>query len=91
MSYTVKNTTQFKKDLKAAVKRGCDIEKLKSIVKLLANGEELPKEYKDHELKGRYIGCRECHIQPDWLLVYKYSRDTLILYLVRPGSHSELF
>lgn len=91
MKYTVKNTTQFKRDLKIAVKRGYDIEKLKTVVKILAEGEALPKEYRDHELKGRYIGFRDCHIEPDWVLIYKYNNNELILYLNRTGSHADLF
>ncbi|MCH5162454.1 MAG: type II toxin-antitoxin system YafQ family toxin [Clostridiales bacterium] len=91
MKYIIKNTSQFKKDLKTAVKRGYDIEKLKTAVKILADGQALPKEYKDHELKGKYAGFRDCHIEPDWILIYKYSDNTLILYLNRTGTHSDLF
>jgi mRNA interferase YafQ len=67
------------------------IEELKLVVKMLANGEPLPKEYRDHELKGTYSGHRECHIEPDWLLIYKISEQVLVLSLVRTGSHSKLF
>ncbi len=92
MKYKIQRTTQFKKDYKLAVKRGCDIEKLKEVVTLLANGEVLPKEYLDHELKGkRYAGYRECHIEPDWLLVYKHTESVLVLSLYRTGTHSDLF
>ena len=90
MKYEVKFTTQFKKDLKLAKKQNKDIEKLFVVVELLANGEKLDFEYKDHDLSGNYKGTRECHIEPDWLLVYEYQNDVLVLMLYRLGSHSEL-
>ena len=68
-----------------------DISLLKSIVTKLANGESLDPKYKDHPLTGNWIGHRECHIQPDWLLVYRYEDDVLVLTLVRTGTHSDLF
>ena len=91
MKYEIQRTSQFKKDYKAAVKRNLDMEQLKKIVKILAEGEALPEEYDDHTLKGKYSGYRECHIQPDWLLVYKITEDLLILSLYRTGTHSDLF
>jgi addiction module toxin, relE/stbE family len=91
MKYEVKFTTQFKKDLKLAKKQNKDIEKLFAVVELLANGEKLDFKYKDHDLSGNYKGTRECHIEPDWLLVYEYQNDILVLMLYRLGSHSELF
>lgn len=91
MKYEVKFTTQFKKDLKLVKKQNKDIEKLFAVVKLLANGEKLDFKYKDHDLSGNYKGTRECHIEPDWLLVYEYQNDVLVLMLYRLGSHSELF
>lgn len=92
MKYEIQRTTQFKKDYKTAVKRGCDISKLKNVVTLLADGQTLPKEYSDHELKGKqYSGYRECHIEPDWLLVYKITESVLVLSLYRTGTHSDLF
>ncbi len=91
MKYEVKFTTQFKKDLKFAKKQNKDIEKLFAVVELLANGEKLDFKYKDHDLSGNYKGTRECHIEPDWLLVYEYQNDVLVLMLYRLGSHSELF
>ncbi len=91
MKYEVKFTTQFKKDLKLAKKQNKDIEKLFEVVELLANGEKLDFKYKDHDLSGNYKGTRECHIEPDWLLVYEYQNDVLVLMLYRLGSHSELF
>ena len=91
MKFTVKPTSRFQKDLKLINKRGYDIVKLNEVVKLLANGEELPAQYKDHPLKGNYVGCRECHIQPDWLLIYEYDGGNLILYLSRKVTHAYLF
>ena len=91
MKYEVKFTTQFKKDLKLAKKQNKDIEKLFKVVELLANGEKLDFKYKDHDLSGNYKGTRECHIEPDRLLVYEYQNDVLVLMLYRLGSHSELF
>lgn len=89
--YNVKPTTRFQKDLKRVAKRGYDISLLTQIVKKLANGEPLPEKNKDHPLSGDYAGCRECHITPDWLLVYEIGDDALILYLTRTGTHSDLF
>lgn len=89
--YEIKNTTQFKKDYKLAKRRGLDISLLKSIVTKLANGESLDPQYKDHPLTGDWIGYRECHIQSDWLLVYRYEDDVLVLTLARTGTHSDLF
>lgn len=84
---------QFKKDFKLAVKRGCNPALLAEIVNILANEQPLPPKYKDHHLttSRNYKGMRECHIQPDWLLVYEIRKETLILRLVRTGSHSDLF
>ena len=89
--YTVKPTTQFKKDYKRAMKRGLKIELLEKVVALLAMGEALPEKNRDHELSGNWIGHRECHIQPDWLLVYRIEDDVLVLTLARTGTHSDLF
>ena len=72
--YEIKNTTQFKKDYKLAKKRGLNIKLLKEVVSKLANGEQLESKYKDHMLSGNWSGHRECHIQPDWLLIY-YVED----------------
>jgi len=91
MKYEIQRTSQFKKDYKTAVKRGCDAEQLKKVVTLLAYGKALPEEYKDHSLSGKYAGYRECHIKPDWLLVYKIIENVLILSLYRTGTHSDLF
>ena len=93
MIYTIKKTTQFKQDFKLCVKRGLNLEEFTGVLVLLQNGACLPEKYKDHPLQPSkfYKNCRELHIEPDWLLVYKYSNDDLILYLVRTGSHSDLF
>lgn len=84
-------THQFLKDLKVAKKRGLDIDKLNEVVRLIAEEQKLPDKNKDHKLVGDYIGCRECHIQPDWLLVYTVEKSVNILNLIRKGSHSDLF
>ncbi len=91
MKYEIQRTSQFKKDYKLAVKRGCDITKLQRVIFILANGEPLPDEYLDHPLRGDYGGYRECHIEPDWLLVYKITENVLVLTLYRTGTHSDLF
>lgn len=89
--YTVKFTTQFKKDYKLAIKRGLRIELLEEIIYLLSIGGTLPEKSKDHALSGNWIGHRECHIQPDWLLVYRIEDDVIVLTLSRTGTHSDLF
>jgi mRNA interferase YafQ len=91
MMYTIKPTTRFQKDVKRAKKRGYDLSLLTAILKLLAAGQPLPERYRDHALTGDYTGCRECHITPDWLLIYEIDGGNLILYLTRTGSHSDLF
>jgi len=91
MKYEVKFTSQFKKDLKLAQKQNKDISKLLEVINKLAEGEILDASYKDHGLVGNYSGCRECHIEPDWLLIYEYVNDILVLMLYRLGTHSELF
>jgi len=89
--YAVKPLNRFQKDLKRAEKRGYDINHLKEVVKQLATGKALPEKYRDHALIGNYKGCRECHLAPDWLLVYQIDNNNLILILTRTGSHSDLF
>ena len=84
-------SNKFKKDLKLAVKRGYDIKLLENVVNRLANEEPLDSKYKDHTLSGDYSGFRECHITPDWLLVYQVINDELVLFLSRTGTHSDLF
>lgn len=80
----------FKKDFKRMLKRGYNQEHLKEVLTLLVNQAVLPEKYKDHNLIGNYAGYRECHIEPDWLLIYKIYDDKLILVLTRTGSHSDL-
>ncbi len=84
---------QFKKDFKLAVKRGCDIAEFQKVISFLINEQPLPEKYRDHALTNskEYKDVRECHIQPDWLLIYKIYNDSLILKLIRTGSHSDLF
>lgn len=91
MKYTIRPTSRFQKDLKRIAKRGYNTELLTAVIKKLANGEPLAQKHRDHALTGDYAGCRECHITPDWLLIYEISDDTLLLYLTRTGTHSDLF
>ena len=84
-------TNRFRRDYKLAKKRGYDLSLLDRTVNLIASRTTLPERYKDHELIGDYKGCRECHITPDWLLIYEIFEDELILYLTRTGTHSDLF
>jgi mRNA interferase YafQ len=91
MKYDVQFTSQFKKDLKLARKQNKNIDKLYDVIEVLANGGTLEKKYKDHGLSGDYKGTRECHIEPDWLLVYEIREKVLVLMLNRVGTHAELF
>ena len=84
-------SNRFKKDLKLAAKRGYDLDLLDAVVTNLAERRPLAEKYRDHELTGNYSGFRECHIQPDWLLVYRVEAGELILFLSRTGTHSDLF
>ena len=88
---TIKYQTAFKKDYKRIKKRGYDVRLLEKAIELLATEKGLPAEYHDHALSGDYRGCRECHIAPDWLLVYEIVERDLVLYLTRTGTHSDLF
>lgn len=88
---TIKYESSFKKDFKRIVKRGYNIKLLESVIELLANRQILPEKYRDHNLTGEYRDCRECHITPDWLLIYKVDGEELILFLTRTGTHSDLF
>lgn len=88
---TIKYQAAFKKDYKRIKKRGYDTRLLEAVVERLASGQTLAREYRDHELSGDYKGCRECHIAPDWLLVYEVVERDLILCLMRTGTHSDLF
>ena len=91
MRYEVRFTRQFKRDLKLAKKQGKDLNKLYNVIEQLANGETLDEKYRDHDLRGEYEGSRECHVEPDWLLVYSIIEDCLILELCYTGTHSDLF
>lgn len=91
MKCSIQFTNQFKKDLKIAKKQGKDLDKLFEVINILANGEKLDTKFKDHDLSGSYKGTRECHIEPNWLLIYEIVNNTLILMLYRLGTHSELF
>ena len=91
MKYTIRPTSRFVKDLKRVQKRGYDISLLADVIKELADGQELPQKNKDHALVGDFDGCRECHITPDWLLIYEMDHESIVLYLTRTGTHSDLF
>ena len=82
-------TSQFKRDVKKTKRRGKDTDRLKTVIVLLAQGRTLPAKYKDHQLKGVYKDCRECHLEPDWLLIYRIEAN--VLQLVRTGTHADLF
>ncbi len=89
--YEVKPTSRFKRDLKNIQRRGYDIRLLTAVIKTLASGESLAERHKDHALSGIWLKYRECHITPDWLLMYKLEDDILVLILTRTGTHSDLF
>ena len=91
MKYTVKWTSRFKKEYKLLMKRGEDIQALNNVIRLLADGVELPPEYHDHTLSGRYAGFHECHVRSDLFLIYDLDDGVLVLTLFRTGSHSDLF
>ena len=91
MKYGITYTPQFKRDYKRIKKRKFNIAELQAVVTMLAEGKTLPESYRDHTLIGSYRNARECHIRPDWLLIYSISNETLVLELMRTGSHSDLF
>ena len=91
MKYDIQFTSQFKKDLKLAKKQNKNLDKLFEVIDILANGGTLEAKYRDHDLTGNYKGTRECHIEPDWLLIYEIQNNILVLMLYRLGTHSELF
>lgn len=89
--YPVKATNRFKKDLKTIIKRGYNLKIIDEVISTLSCGKKLDEKFCDHALHGNWEGCRECHVLPDWLLIYKVDNDELLLYLLRTGSHSDLF
>jgi len=82
-------TSQFKRDFKKIKSRGKDLDKLQSLVKAILKGDQLESRYHDHPLSGKWTGSRDCHVEPDWVLIYRIDGDSL--YLERTGSHSDLF
>lgn len=89
--YKIKVSSRFKKDLKTIQKRGYDLSLIKDVITILSSGDNLPDKYRDHSLNGEWSDFRECHILPDWLLIYKIDDDVLVLTLTRTGTHSDLF
>lgn len=89
--YKISFTSQFNKDVKMLKRQKKDLNELFSVITLLADGKTLDKKYSDHNLSGDFDGYRECHIRPDWLLIYQRSKKDLLLVMVRSGSHSDLF
>jgi len=89
--YEIERSTQFKKDFKLMKKRNKDLKKLNEVISILAKGEKLPQKYRDHALEGSLENLRECHIEPDWLLMYRINNQKLYLYLARTGTHCDLF
>lgn len=92
INYNIKYTKEFKKSLKKVLKQGKKIDKLLKVVNILSKGETLDYKYKDHLLYNdkRFKDCRDCHIEPDWILIYKYIDEDIILLLVNTGSHSDV-
>ncbi len=88
---TIRQTSKFKKDFRTAMRRGCDPAVFEYVVNELANERQLAEKYRDHPLSGNYIGFRECHLAPDWLLIYVIDKGQLVLTLSRTGTHSDLF
>ena len=91
MSYTLKTTRNFRKDVERCIKRGLSIEKLRTVMELLTRDGQLPKHYRPHILRGNRRGQWECHIEPNWLLVWEQDEDELILLMINTGTHSDLF
>jgi mRNA interferase YafQ len=89
MMKRVNSSTAFEKDVERLSRRNKDMERLKSVIRTLARGEKLDPIYRDHQLTGNYYGCRDCHVESDWLLIYKYDEETLSL--IRTGTHADLF
>ena len=91
MKYTVRYSNLFKKSYNKCLRRGCDEQKFRTVVSILMEKGKLPVEYRPHKLKGKYKNCWECHITPDWLLVWEQNDATLLLLMVDTGTHSDLF
>ena len=89
--YTIITTNRFEKDVKICKKRGYDMSLLQNVMTLLAEKGALPEKYRAHKLSGNYSECWECHIKPDWLLVWKQNDTELILLFINTGTHSDLF
>jgi mRNA interferase YafQ len=89
--YKVERTNQFKREFRNSLKRGYSGSAFEAVVDTLVAGEPLAHKHRDHALSGNYLGFRECHIAPDWLLIYKIKEDVLVLVLQRTGTHSDLF
>jgi len=89
--YQLEFTTRMARDYKRAKKQGRDMAKLQSVLTLLCTNKPLPPSYNDHALTGRWRGARDCHIEPDWILIYRKDKDRLILQALATGSHAELF
>lgn len=89
--YNVVRSKSFDRELKRAQKRGLNPDDVEAVIRLLRTGKPLPAKYHDHPLKGKYKGHRDCHINPDWVLIYKKEEDKLILFLAHTGTHSDLF
>ena len=89
MMKRVHSSMAFEKDIERLIRRNKDMEKLKSVIRSLGRGEKLDQIYRDHKLTGNYYRCRDCHIESDWLLIYKYDEETL--FLIRTGTNSDLF
>ena len=91
MKFTIIQTSRFKKDVKRAARRGWNLSLLRTVIAKLANGQPLPPSCRDHALSGPYAGFRECHVKPDWLLVYSIDNNVLLLTLAWTGTHADLF
>ena len=89
--YKIEYTNKFKKDVKRAIKRGYNISLLENAIELLQTSGKLPPQYKTHKLQGKYAGAYECHIHPDWLMVWEQNDDILMLLFLTTGTHSDLF
>lgn len=87
----LKQTSNFKKDLRRMIKRGANLEALNNVINMLIKQESLPEKYRDHPLTGNWVGYRDCHIEPDWILIYRIDDEALVLLATRTGTHSDIF